>query len=224
MARVTGETLKRIIIDYLVNGYSNGLKQSSIERYLRDARNEPWFSRIKIPKREIVGVISDTHIPFEHPNYLKFCVDTFKRYGVTRVVHIGDLVDNHAISRHQSETSAMSAESEYAVALKRVGLWTKAFPKLTLCTGNHDLIPHTQAATLGMPEPFLKTLRELWMLPKGWNIVPEVIIDGVYYFHGIGSTGKTPAYNRMANNRMSTVQGHTHSRFGVAYHANPTNI
>lgn len=173
---------------------------------------------------DIVGVIGDIHAPFDHPNYVDFCYDTFKKHGVTRVVAIGDIADNHAISSHLTETCAMSPEEEYKNTLQHIQKYVEAFPNLDLCLGNHDNIPLRQMATLGIPTAFLKSFSSLWKLPDTWNIVEDIIIDNVYYFHGTGSVGKTPAFNRALNNRMSTVQGHAHSAFGVTYHANSLNI
>jgi predicted phosphodiesterase len=45
-----------------------------------------------------VGIIGDTHIPYELEGYLEFCQETFEQWGVDRVVHIGDLIDHHALS------------------------------------------------------------------------------------------------------------------------------
>lgn len=172
----------------------------------------------------IVGVIGDTHIPFEHPRYLDFVYDTFRKNKVTKVVHIGDLSDNHAISRHQTETCALSPEEEYEVTKERIQRWVEAFPDVTMMKGNHDNIPARQLATLGIPECYLKSYNDLWGLPDTWEIVEEAVISNVWYFHGVGSTGKTPAFNRALNNRMSTVQGHAHSAFGCMYHANQKDI
>ena len=69
-------------------------KVHSATRKKRDVASKP------------VGVFSDPHIPFNHPNYLQFIKDTFKKYHVGQVVCLGDLIDNHAISRHQTETCA----------------------------------------------------------------------------------------------------------------------
>ena len=64
----------------------------------------------------IRGVFSDTHIPFSHPNYIPFLRDTFKEWGVEEIVCLGDLIDNHAISRFQSEPCADGAYRELARA------------------------------------------------------------------------------------------------------------
>ena len=185
---------------------------------------KPKFTEKVESENEVVGVIGDVHAPYDHPNYAQFCYDTFEKHGVGHVVAIGDISDNHAISRHMTETCAMSPEEEYKKTLEHVRKYTEMFPIVDLCIGNHDKIPSRQVATLGIPDVFLKSFSALWELPDTWNIVEDIIINGVYYFHGTGSTGKTPAFNRALNNRMSTVQGHAHSAFGVTYHANSMNI
>jgi hypothetical protein len=183
------------------------------------------FDRPKeITSDEVIGIVGDLHTPFDHPNYLQFCIDTFKKYGVTKVVFIGDLVDGHAISFHQSETSALSPTDEYSLAKRHVKKYVEAFPDAVVTLGNHDKIPVRQLATLGIPEIYLKSYNDLWEIPKTWQFVEEIIINDVYYFHGTGSTGKTPAFNRALYNRMSTVQGHAHSAFGCMYNANARDI
>jgi predicted phosphodiesterase len=189
----------------------------TIKRYMNELKKRQNDSLI-------IGVIGDTHEPFCHSRYLDFVYDTFQKYKVNKVVHIGDLVDNHAISKHQTETDAMSPEEEYELAKAKVRRWAEAFPEVILLKGNHDKIPARQLATLGIPECFLKSFHDLWELPDTWEIVEELVLNNCWFFHGTGSTGKTPAFNRALNNRMSTIQGHAHSAFGCMYHANAKDI
>jgi len=172
----------------------------------------------------VIGIIGDTHIPFCHERYLDFVYDTFQKYKVNKVIHIGDLVDNHCISRHQTETSAMSPTEEYELAKVKIRRWTEAFPEVTLMKGNHDDIPARQLSSLGIPECFLKSFNDLWELPDTWVVKEEMIFNDCWFFHGVGSTGKTPGFNRALNNRMSTIQGHVHSAFGCMYHANQRDV
>ena len=176
----------------------------------------------KKPKKRIVGVFSDTHFPFVHPNYLKFLVDTFIYYKVTDIICTGDLVDNHAISRHQTEVDAMGGVSEYTLAKKYVKQYIKTFPKLKLCLGNHDRIPQRQGATLGLHTGFMKSFEESWNLPKGWKISDQFIFNNVLYDH-YGS-GKDGAINRALVERTSTVTGHTHSWANIKYTANNRSL
>ena len=173
---------------------------------------------------KVTGVFGDTHIPFDHPNYLKFVEDTFNSYGVTDIVCTGDLVDNHAVSRHLTSPDAMGAKDEYYKTLEQVGKYTKTFPKVKMCRGNHDDIPVRQAATLGIPREYIKDLHETWDLPKTWEVKEQFVIDDVVYKHGISCGGKDGAFNTALVERMSTVIGHSHAYAGCKYAANSRSL
>ena len=194
------------------------------ERQLWDMAHSATRSR-KTMSEKPVGVFADPHIPFNHPNYLRFCQDTFKRYGVGRVVCDGDLVDFHALSRHETETCAKSPCDELDMTIEGVKPFVDAFPDVDYIPGNHDLIYIRQAATLGIDKRFLKSFSELFNLPKGWRIHnDEFILGDVLYKHGINCTGKNGAINTAIQERMSTVIGHSHAFGGCQYSANPRNI
>ena len=171
-------------------------------------------------RQEVVGIISDLHFPFVHPNYIHFLEDTFRKHRVTRIVQIGDLVDNHAISRWQREADADGAVTEFELATKNVEIYTRAFPNVDALLGNHDLIPERQCATLGIPRCYLKGFRELWNLPKGWKIHEQLVINDVLYEHGLGVSGKTGAVDKATNAMQSVVIGHLHSFGGCLYESN----
>jgi hypothetical protein len=175
-------------------------------------------------RQEVVGVIGDTHFPFVHPNYIHFLEDTFRKYRVTRIVHIGDMCDFHAISRHQTETDAVDAMTELKLARAQIDLYTKTFPKVDLTLGNHCLIPIRQAASLGIPREFLKGFKELWKLPVGWNVDEQIIINDVLYEHGINALGANGALNKAVNAMQSCVIGHAHSGGGCQYKSNSKSI
>ena len=168
----------------------------------------------------IRGVFSDTHIPFHHPNYLEFLKDTFAEWGVDEIVCLGDLIDNHAISRFQSEPCADGAYLELEKARKAVKELTETFPNVKMCRGNHDDIAYRQAATLGIGEIFIKPFRDIYGLPMTWELEDEYVLDNVLYTHGTGRSGKHSTYNIAIDERMSVCSGHTHSNGGVQYIAN----
>lgn len=170
----------------------------------------------------VIGVFSDVHIPFAHPNYLAFLKDTFAEWGVEQIVCLGDLIDNHAISRFQSEPCADGAYTELAKARRMVKELTETFPEVKMCRGNHDDIAYRQAATLGIGAEFIKPFRDIYGLPMSWSLEDEYIIDGVLYTHGTGRSGKHSTYNIAVDERMSVCSGHTHTGGGVNYIANKT--
>ena len=165
-----------------------------------------------------VGVIGDTHIPFDKDGYLDFVKRMFKRHKVSRIVHIGDLVDNHAISYHESDPDGMASGDEASVVLERLRPWKKAFPRLDIILGNHDKLPERKAKTAGLSNRFVKSFAEQWQLPKGWTVHPHYVeIDGVKYLHGMGATGKNGALNMATSQLQSCVIGHSHAYGGVSY-------
>jgi predicted phosphodiesterase len=169
-------------------------------------------------------VFSDTHIPFNHPNFLQFLKDTYAKYNCGPIVCLGDLVDHHALSRHDSEGCAKSPYDELNMALEEVKKYVEAFPNVKMCKGNHDEIVVRQSKTLGIGERFLKSFSELYCIPDTWDIADEHIINGVLHVHGINCGGKDGAINKSVKECMSTVIGHSHAYAGCKYHANARDL
>lgn len=167
-----------------------------------------------------VGIIGDTHLPYELDGYLEFCQETFDAWDVDTVVHIGDFIDNHSLSFHDSEPLLHNVHGEWEAARERSQAWYEAFPEAYLIMGNHDRIPARQLKKLGMePSIFLKPIEELLGMPKGWKVVDNVDIDGVHYHHGETATGVN-GFRKDAETRMRpVVSGHNHSNLGVSYTA-----
>ena len=144
-------------------------------------------------------------------------METYTKYNCNMVVHVGDEVDNHAISFHDSNPDGLSAGREGKLAQKRLNAWYDAFPNVKVCIGNHTALPERKFKTMGLPQRFIKSYKEAWNAPDGWEWDYEWEIDGVLYQHGTGTSGKYPHVNRALNNRQSTVMGHAHSAGGVEY-------
>ena len=171
-----------------------------------------------------VLIIADTHIPFVHRNYLEFCKQIQKRVKCKTVVHSGDLCDLNACSYHEHHPDGYSPADEMAKADKVLQKWFKAFPKLSLCRGNHDQLISRKGKTAGLPSRCFRSFKEMWGLPKGWNDAFEWEVDGVLYTHGLGYSGKQPHMTAAVYHRQSTVIGHAHSRAGVAWTASSKDI
>ena len=168
-----------------------------------------------------VLTIPDLHLPVAHPRALDFCIDIYNKHRCDTVVFIGDIVDHHAISFHDKNPNCPSAKEEYLAVGEQLKWWLGTFPKATVTIGNHDDRPERIASNKGgIPDVYLRTYRELWDTP-GWQWAFDAEIDDVYYFHGVGSTGKTPALNKTDSVHMSVVMGHVHSVAGVHWGAGP---
>lgn len=172
----------------------------------------------------VVGIIGDTHEPFCHPQYRDFCYKTFNKFKVSRIIHSGDEVDNHALSYHEHSPDGDSAGKEAERAQKAMNKWYRTFPKVDVIVGNHSALPYRQATTAGIPKRFLKAYEEIWEAPSTWKWHLELDVEHVKYIHGTGSSGQNGAINRALRSRQSTVIGHIHSFGGVNYHANDNDL
>jgi len=152
-------------------------------------------------------VIGDLHEPFCLDGYLKFCKETYKKYNCNNVVFIGDVIDNHYSSYHETDADGMGGKYELDDAVKRLSKWYKAFPNAYVTLGNHDRIIVRKAQTSNIPSKWIKEFKEVLETPN-WNFVTEVYFDGVRYVHG-DKSGKP----RMSAKRdmVSTVSGHFHT-------------
>lgn len=163
-----------------------------------------------------VGIIPDMQFPGHIDNALEFILDTGSDYGVQDWICVGDLIDHHYISRHPVETDAWNPRQEVALVRQELKAWVKAFPNLWLAKGNHDLIPNFRAASLGMPDLYLKSLNEIYGLPNTWvwddqfTFFNRTLLD-----HGMGSGGMYGAKNTGNKLACSYIQGHTHGYGGV---------
>ncbi|KKN22753.1 hypothetical protein LCGC14_0911890 [marine sediment metagenome] len=166
-------------------------------------------------------VIGDTHAPCTHPGYLPFCRDLYDKYDCNKVVHIGDVVDNHAISFHAHHPDMPGPKDEYELALHEVAKWYKVFPRATVTIGNHDERIVRLAESVDIPPKFVRDYQDVWQTPK-WHWTTDIVIDDVYYFHGTGNGGIHPAYNAMGKMLMSVVMGHIHTASGLKWKFNPT--
>jgi predicted phosphodiesterase len=170
-----------------------------------------------------VLIIGDTHCPGMLAQYPRFCSKIEKKYKCNRVVHIGDLVDNHAISYHERHPGLSSPAEEYKKALRQVKLLYERFPKVTMIMGNHCALTCRQAVTAGLLPEWLLDFNQLWQIPK-WEVLPRfshIEIDGVRYEHGdAGRTGQFAAVKTSRSRFQSVVSGHCHSEAGVWWTCN----
>tara|TARA_R100000479_G_scaffold170650_1_gene113534 strand:+ start:654 stop:1319 length:666 start_codon:yes stop_codon:yes gene_type:complete len=154
-----------------------------------------------------VLVIGDLHEPFCLDAYLEFCIEQYDKFNCNEVVFIGDIIDNHYSSYHETNPDGMSGGVELDLAIERIARWYKAFPKATVIIGNHDRMIMRKAQTSDIPKKWIKSYKEVLNTPK-WNFVERYVKNNVQYIHGEGGTARTKCRADM----MNTVQGHLHTQ------------
>lgn len=178
---------------------------------LRGKMLKAYNNLIKVENR--VLVIGDLHEPFCLDGYLEFCKEQYEINNCNKVVFIGDIIDNHYSSYHETDADGLGGKYELEQAIKKLKPWYKAFPDADVTLGNHDRIIIRKAQSSNIPSKWIKEFGEVLETPN-WRFVTEVYIDSVRYVHG-DKSGKP----RMAVKRdmVSTVSGHYHTDMYVEW-------
>ena len=157
-------------------------------------------------------VIGDLHAPFILDGYLDFALEIYNKYNCNNVVFIGDLIDHHFSSYHETDADGMGAGEELDAAKDIIAVWHDTFPNSKVCLGNHDLIAARKAQTSGLSQQWIKTLSEVLETPT-WAYDEEFYIDDVLYCHGTAKQARARAKTEL----ISVVQGHYHSESYIEF-------
>lgn len=164
-----------------------------------------------------VLIIGDTHLPYEKEGYLDFCIEQYDKWNCDTVIHIGDLIDSHATSRHPSMPDAYSPGDELQYTIRKLRSWYRAFPEMKVCIGNHDIRSYKLAADMGVASKWMKGFADVLEVPN-WEFEESFEINGIVYTHGTGTTGQNAAHMRALNLGQSVVMGHLHTESSIIYH------
>jgi hypothetical protein len=82
---------------------------------------------------------------------------------------MGDLVDNHAISFHETDPNLHSPLDELDLAIEYVESLYDIFPRLDILQGNHDKLPVRKAKNVGLPSRYIKNNHEVFNMPRLWR-------------------------------------------------------
>ena len=94
-----------------------------------------------------------------------------------KVVFIGDVIDNHYSSYHESDADGFGGKTELDFAINKLRQWYRAFPDAFVTLGNHDRIIIRKAQSSNIPSKWIKEFSEVLETPN-WKFVTEVFIDG----------------------------------------------
>lgn len=177
-------------------------------------------------KYKKVLAIGDLHMPYHHKDSFAFLRALKKKYkGFDLVVNMGDELDQHAISMHDSNPDLPSAGDELRLAKTYVKELEGIFPDMTLLDSNHSSLVYRRALKYGLPQAYLKHYNEFLDVGKGWKWVDDLTIslnDGsrCFFTHGMSANCLQIA-QKMG---MHAVQGHYHSKASIQYYSNPDNL
>ena len=202
---------RRSLLDNQFKSSQDVFKNAFINNDYSDAKAIEVFKKALKVKKNVL-VIGDLHLPFTLEGYLEHCIKVYKKYNCDTVVFIGDILDLHFTSYHETSTEGYGATQEHDLSVEMLRKWYKAFPKAYVTIGNHDALIYRKAMSAGISKRWIQNYSQVLGTP-GWEWVTDVVIDDVLYTHGT-----TNAYTKAKQNLMSTVQGHLHSQAGIQFY------
>ena len=181
--------------------------------------------KVKVFDNSRILIISDLHIPYNHPDSLEFLQHLKDKYQPTRIICMGDELDKHALSYHDSDPDLSSAGDELKKSLPTIKKLETMFPEMDILDSNHGSLVWRKAKTHGIPRHYIKSYNDVLGVGEGWEWHHDLTIklpNNTYcYFHH----GKTNNVIKLSQQMgMNCVQGHYHEAFKIDYWGNPTGL
>jgi hypothetical protein len=165
------------------------------------------------------------HIPYHHPDTIRFLKAIKKKYKPTRVICVGDEVDKHAMSFHDSDPDLPSAGDELNEAIKYLKQLYKVFPRVDLVDSNHGSMVYRKGKHHGIPRKYLKSYNEILEAPKLWKWHNTLTLSlpnkqKLFVCHGMKKNGVKLAESM----GMNVLQGHYHTEFNIQFSSSPSQL
>lgn len=217
IAKQVGKS-KSTVSDYLREYFKVRDAEDSFDKYAFETYPE-------MERNQRILFISDMHIPYHHPNTIPFLKMLKDKYSPTRIICLGDELDKHALSFHDSDPDLMSAGDELRASLPVIQELYEMFPVMDIIDSNHGSMVFRKAKHHGLPRHYIKSYNDVLQVGPTWKWHHDLTLtlpDGqkVYVHHGKSSD----AIKTSQTMGMSHVCGHFHESFGVKYWANPNGL
>jgi len=187
-----------------------------------EATNKGGEVMTHVNRNQRILFLSDMHKPYGHRDTLKFLAALKKKYAPTRVICVGDEIDAHAMSFHDSDPDLPSAGDELKLAIRHLKPLYTLFPNMDLVDSNHGSMHYRKGKHHGIPRKYLRDYSEILEAPKGWRWHLDLLLtlpDGnkMYVHHGLSKA----VMKAVAARGVCIVQGHFHEDFCIGYQGNP---
>lgn len=170
-------------------------------------------------------VIPDLHFPYCHPDSLDFLAKIKKNLQPTRIINLGDELDYHAMSFHNSDPDLDSSGKELLNGIALISGLKELFPKMDLLESNHGSMAYRKAKFNGMPRHLLKSYTQVLEVDNDWQWYDQLVLSfpngqRCKFIHGISANILTASQSI----GMSLVSGHYHSQFELRYWNNGSGL
>lgn len=197
------------------------------ERVIRKASPDDDIGTLDfIPnKARSILVIPDLHAPYHHLDALAFLKNIREDFHPDLVVCLGDELDYHALSFHDSDPNLDSAGTELEKGREFLLELHEEFPEMLICHSNHGSMAYRRAKAHGIPAQLIRSYREVifrgggnrWSWAEHWKVNTPL---GPILFKHQSSNILTDA----AHNSCNLIVGHNHGQFSVEYSASSAHL
>lgn len=185
------------------------------------------LGELRIPEvAERILVIPDQHVPYHHPDMLAFLCAVRDQIDPDLVVNLGDELDHHALSFHDSDPNLDSAGAELERARPFLAEFAAEFPEQLVCHSNHGSMTFRKAKAHGIPVQYLKRYRDVlfpdgggegWSWAYAWRI--RTPLGHVLFKHQTSG-----ALSDAAHNQANLCVGHSHGQYSIEYAASSAHL
>lgn len=150
--------------------------------------------------------------------FIKWAKDQFKP---DKVVCLGDELDYHVLSFHDTELECpYSASQEFEEGKKFFSNLYDMFDEMDILESNHGSMVYRKAKSCGIPRSFMHTYKDVLEAPPGYHWHNSLILKAsngqdIEFHHG-NISPKCPMRRSQLTGR-SQVQGHHHNSFEVRW-------
>lgn len=220
----SGKSWRKIAIEL-------GVAKSTVSDWLRVQFKEDGREIVHIRKKHgdednsRVLLISDLHIPYNHKDSISFLRHLKAKYNPTRVICLGDELDKHSLSFHDSDPDLYSAGDELKASLSTIKELHELFPVMDIIESNHGSLVWRKAKAHGIPRHYIKSYNDVLGVDDGWKWYFDLTIKlpngQLCYLHHGKSSNVIQLSQQMG---MCAVQGHYHEAFKIDYWGNPVGL
>lgn len=172
-------------------------------------------------------VIPDQHAPYQHKDALRFLLAVREMFQPELTINLGDELDYHAMSFHDSDPNLDSAGTELEKGKKWLHKLEKEFPNQLVCDSNHGSMAFRKAKAHGLPVQLIRGYREVvfpagngqgWHWAESWRV--QTTLGPVMFKHQASGGILVDA----AHNACNLMVGHNHGNFSVEYTASSKHL
>lgn len=203
---------------YVTNTKANKAIRAKME--LRSVGQDDYDRVAKVAEdNSRILFIPDQHAPYHHKDTIAFLSDVASAMEPTRVINLGDEVDNHGLSMHDSDPNLDSPGMELSKAKLFLKDLAELFPVMDICHSNHGSLVYRRAMKFGIPVEYIKSYRDILFednLGDGWEWKQNILIElpnGERLVARHQSSGDTLL--NAAHERANVIEGHEHGTFEI---------